>query len=398
MRYCKRELFIIGLFSVLIVACYYLFTFGTLYIECPDANIYYSISSNFFLTRHFIQNAYPELIDFVVPFGLPTIILVLRCVVNSIYFVVMFQYALFACTNVLLFLATTKLSKSKISGYIAVIIYVFSIINNYVCGPAYILTENYFLFSIIAMIYVFVGIDSNNLKNSLMKLCIISFISTTIRPILVIVFIIIVLTFLYYSIKSGEMIKFIMINSIFILVIFINIIVNYREIGEFVLLENYSAAAVYQANNSNTKTKEFGSDLYKEFMDEEGIEIYENIELTTSQKSKLYSERTKIYMKNNKVEIIKNSLIKYRSLFIATAKPSFFIFIVAIVILAIMIKSERIKIALIFLIFVILTFETSLGLNILRYSIVALPFYALIQGAFWGIILNKVKDKWKNIY
>ena len=60
-------------------------------IEAPDSFLYWSVSDNLFQNGHFIGNYYIEIPDFIVPFGLPVILMLLKLIINEAAFVVKLQ-------------------------------------------------------------------------------------------------------------------------------------------------------------------------------------------------------------------------------------------------------------------------------------------------------------------
>ena len=68
--------------------------FGSAYIEAPDSFLYWSVSDNLFQNGHFIGNYYIEIPDFIVPFGLPVILMLLKLIMKKIRLIIL-EFILF---------------------------------------------------------------------------------------------------------------------------------------------------------------------------------------------------------------------------------------------------------------------------------------------------------------
>ena len=68
----------------------------------PDAELYYSIAENFRTTGHFIQTARDSAL-FVVPFGVPLILTVLRLIGFTLPMIIALQYLMLGTACMLLY-------------------------------------------------------------------------------------------------------------------------------------------------------------------------------------------------------------------------------------------------------------------------------------------------------
>lgn len=262
---------------------------------------------------------------------------------------------------------------------------------NRVCGPAYVLTENYTLFILVGVCYV---LASESLKEGtkVFVVDILLFVGWTIRPVLAICF----FPGLIYTgilvLKERRLWKeaCIMLGT-FVAVMAVNLLVNHREVGEWVLLENYGAYDVYLANNENTKTYPFGSDLYPEFLDDYGLAI-KNSGLPRSQKAKLYNARTREFIAAHLPFVLKNTAVKYWHMFVRPWWPFWVSTCVAFGLCACL-QKERRKCFLAYAgMFFALSVTTAFGLNIDRYGIVALPYMAIMNAGYVGLAARKLKS------
>lgn len=166
----------------------------------------------------------------------------------------------------------------------------------------------------------------------------------------------------------------------------INIFINYRETGYIILFENYSNIGFYQANNINAKALKYG--YTNEFVDDYFIQVYNDSNLTTTEKNSLLREKTKDFMMHNLKFVLKNTAIKYYYLFIEYYKYAFFIFIIGLLYFSIHEKNNRLIYLLYLTGFAYLSLITSLGLYVIRYSIVILPFYSIIIAGIFETIVS----------
>lgn len=390
---------IVFVVSIVNIVEFYDNTYDRLYISAPDTDLYWSISDNLFANGHFIQNFYPETPDFVVPFGLPVIILLLKLIVNDIWFVVVVQYILFGITEVLLFEICKTLFKNSLAGICASILYFQGIILNPICGPAYILTETYTMFLLVLACYV-LALDKMKIEKKLIAINIILFIGYVIRPALSVIFYVsLVWSLIFVLRKKISIKKFITMVSAFVVIIVINTLVNYREIREWVVLENYSAYSIYLANNSNTQTIPWGSDLYPYFLDDYGMDIKMS-DLTMEQKDKLYTAGAKEFISKNIIFCIQNACVKYKKLFLDNFGWRYVVMWIGAVVCLAFSKTKRYCYISYIVTFLMLSIITSFGLNVSRYAIIALPFIAIfiagLIGMPVGVVCNKILNYMKH--
>ena len=219
-------------------------------------------------------------------------------------------------------------------------------------------------------------------------------IGSLIRTVLFTLFFIDIVIYIVLLIKNKHSFKFLLKFSIVVIAILsINTMVNYRETGEFIPIQNYGAIPIYQANNANTSTKAYSSSISEQFSDDYFFEVYNNKELTTSEKSRLLSEETKKYVMSNLSTVIKNALIKFKNMFITPYYLDFYVWVIGSIILFVVTRRKE----LIYLFFtnLIIMILTSFGLNIFRYSIFATIAYTFVKvGLIYYLfkcIMNKVK-------
>mgnify|MGYP005808758643 FL=1 len=384
----------IFIFVLLFIPIYNLINYNELYTSSGDGDLYISIAENFLQTSHFIQNVRPHEINMVVPPGLPSILTILYFIGHTTSFVIFVQYLLFALFSVVLYKAINNFYPNKIISILGVIIYCFSdAILTSTGSPRYIMTEVYTQFIFIAVLYV-MSIKKYNFEVKAKLLMPILLIGSLIRTVLFTLFFIDIVIYIVLLIKNKHSFKFLLKFSIVVIAILsINTMVNFRETGEFIPIQNYGAIPIYQANNANTSTKAYSSSISEQFSDDYFFEVYNNKELTTSEKSRLLSEETKKYVMSNLSTVIKNALIKFKNMFITPYYLDFYVWVIGSIILFVVTRRKE----LIYLFFtnLIIMILTSFGLNIFRYSIFATIAYTFVKVGLifylFKCVMNKVK-------
>lgn len=387
----KIEIFIF-IFVLLFIPIYNLINYNELYTPSGDGDLYISIAENFLQTSHFIQDARPYEINMIVPPGLPLILTILYFIGHTTSFVIFTQYLLFALFSVILYKAINNFYPNKIISILGVIIYCFSdAILTSTGSPRYIMTEVYTQFIFISILYV-MSIKKYDFETKVKLLTPILLIGFLIRTVLFTLFFINIVIYIVLLIKNKHSFKFLLKFSIVVIAILsINTIVNFRESGEFILIQNYGAIPIYQANNANTSTKAYSSSISEQFSDEYFFEIYNNRELTTSEKSNLLSGKTKEYVLNNLGAVITNSLIKFKNMFITPYYLDFYVWVIGNIILFIM--TRRKELLYLFFTNVIIMLLTSFGLNIYRYSIFITISYTFIKIGLIYYLYTYVSNK-----
>lgn len=358
----------------------------TLYVSSPDGKLYLSIADNFIKNGHFIQTARPNDINFVVPPGLPIILTVFKLIYDNVIFIVLFQYIIFGLNNVIIFLSCRNLFNNYFSGCISVIIYSVILSSRLECTPSYTLTETYTLF-LISLVLFILSVNNYSWEKRLSLIIPVLFIGCLIRPLLIPFWIFSMLAMIIMLLnKKFNLKKAILLITLPLILLAINIFINYRETGDIILLENYSSIGFYQANNINAKALKYG--YTNEFVDDYFIQVYNDSNLTITEKNSLLKEKTKNFMIHNLKFVLKNAAIKYYYLFIEYYKYAFFVFIIGLLYFSIYEKNKRIIYLLFLMGFIYLSIITSLGLYVIRYSIVILPFYSIIIAGFFETIVS----------
>ena len=356
--------------------------FGSLYQECPDGNLYISIAENFHDNHHFIQTSRPTEVNMVVPFGVPLFYTIMLYIFSSTMPIIVFQYFLVGITVSLMAYTARKVSNSYLPYVTVPALYLgFYELIQYP-NPAYFLTEPYTLF--LLSLYVYVLFCEKFSTKRIVALLIIGFVSTCVRPVVGILLLVPV-TLAVIDIVEGklEKKKLILYSSLAlsaVLILAVNVYVNYRETGYFILMEDYGGVPAYQANNANTMTIEFNTPRSELFTDDYFKEVYYDTEKDMYERNALLNQRTKDFVWNNLSFVLKNTAIKYYNL--TNKDNSIFrlsIFAVCLLLSYIILKSRRRYILLFGISFVFVTIVPAFGLFITRYSVPCLCFYPIMM-------------------
>lgn len=369
--------------------------YGTLYLESPDGTLYLSIAENFLDNGHFIQKARPWEINMVVPFGTPLLYTILLLIFQNFYTIIAIQYLLYGIAVTILAVAVKKLAGS----YWAYIIVpkIFISFRDFIKepNPGYLLTETYTIFFLCLFIYLLIANQYSEKRIIALYIC--AFSGYCFRPVTGVIILIPLLLAIWDIIKSFrnrkkrrcKILKY-MLPVLFSAVILIaNGMINYKETGRFVLIENYGGVPAYQANNINTKTTAYSSNLAKDFSDEYFFEIYENSNLDMNEKNELLNARTSEFIRGNLEFVLHNAVIRYRQFYHMPEHGfNLILFFLCVLFLALFSGYRKGVWVLISMAFLGATIVPAFGLYIPRYGIPCIPFYSLAYGASLSIMIS----------
>jgi len=368
---------------------------GVIYIDSPDGDLYLSIAQNFVNSGHFIQVSRPHELNFVVPFGLPLIYTALLILFGNLYAIVICQYIVFGVSACLISEIVGKVFKSKVAAYGSVVLFAGNRFITDYANPAYLLTETYTLFFILLWIYFFVLLFDGITDRKVILLLFISYGLFVIRPAFS--------CFLLFSsavaivgvLKKTISVRRLLLTSlIMIVILLVNVGVNYRETKTFVFLENYSGIAIYEANNINTKTSIYSSDVASLFVEDRFWSVENDRSLTRGEKSAIYNAWAKEYIKKATKECIKNTLKKFKYMFIKDYGFDFYISILAFLFFK---RDEKRKLIVPYLLMMLCAVITSAGLYICRYSLVIAPIYIILKMGFLVVLFRKSRKIFRRV-
>ena len=208
-----------------------------------------------------------------------------------------------------------------------------------------------------------------------------------IRPLLSTVYI----TILGYTLWRGTkkenktLVIFSLLLPLFVFTL--NVAVNYRETGEIILLENYSASDMYTASR-------LGSPIHIEeaqhFPDEVYLSIVNNESLTASEKNEIFKELTKENLRDHFWTYLKNGILRGHELFFkAYAWSTIYTLAGGIMLAREERKQKKWRATVMLLLTMLIAVLSSFGVSECRYSIVIWPM-ASIHGAY---ITHKIWDR-----
>lgn len=386
----KILLFFIFLIAILYICIWNQSLFHSYYYETPDGNLYLSIADNFIKNGHFIQYARPYEIKMVVPPGLPFILSLILLCFRNLESILVIQYIVFGLTAVLISATCYNLYKNIYLEILSGFIYCLHPFITKFANPGACLTEIWYMFFSLLCIFILSTdmLERRRLDFITINICII----ILIRPVFSVWLLPIIVIILFNLFKKKILGSTIIILSVFVAVLIGNMFINYREVGEPVLFENYAGIALYQANNTNTKTYAYGSDVADEFVEDRFWNIYES-KLSSSEKSKYFNEWAVDYIKKNKIEVLKNTVVKWKIMFIDYYKPAFYLYLISFILLLLIDKEKSFYLLLTYSFFSI-SISTSFGVNMPRYSIIVIPIYIIFILGFFKIF-RFAYDKYK---
>lgn len=347
---------------------------GQLCVQGSDARVYISIADNFVSTGHFIQTARPY-IGLVVPPGTPFMITLFRLFGLSDYGIMAAQTLMFGLDNVLLF-ETEKCVLGK--GLWAPIIFTLACMRSYL-RLGMVMVEHYYLFLLCLAIWIVYNRMKMPKKIILLNIVGLAMILT--RPILATVYLCILLYTLFWCWKNRNHKIGTAMILLPILIIAFNISINYRETGEYILLENYSGYDLYMASRPDAPVTIEESSQY--IVDEPDINrIREDSTLTASERNNLFKNLAKQNCRNNFGVWIKNSICRGYELFIKKyAFVTLYSLCGGFLLAARELRQKNFRATIMLTLTLMLVALTSLGIVELRYTMVIWPM-ASIHGAY----------------
>lgn len=370
----------------------------SLYLESADGNLYFSIAENFLKTGHWLQSARPHEANMLVPPGLPLICLVSALLGGGYELAIAFQYILFALCGVFLSRAAAALlgKRSFLADVIIVYWFLKMVFMVPAVNPAYLLTETYTLFFLCLAAAVLLS-PSLTTERKTTILTVALFIQYIIRPVAGLLWVISLCVMGILTIqKRFPVRKAVALAMSFVLFLGVNTLVNYRETGYVVMIENYGGVPMYQANNSNTKTYSYHSGIAEEFSDQFFFDVYRDSTIDVQQRNSILKEAATEFIKENPVFVVRNAAVRFRNLFISPYGYHFWTLFLALAVFWWRKRITTVQTLLLFAGFIAVTVIPPFGLFILRYSIPCIPFYALLNGSMlcyialqaWELILH----------
>ena len=346
---------------------------GELGHQTPDAKLYLSIADNYVKTGHFIQTV-REIDGMVVPPGTPFMLTLFRILHFSNSMIMYAQMLMFGISNILLYETEKNINGT---GIWAPIMYTMANLRCWVIlGDA--IVEHYYLFLLCLGIWIMYKEEMSSQKK-VIYMNIIGLTLMMVRPVLSVVYASVLGYSLYWVFKNKKTGIGAFILLLPILILGMNVAVNYKETGELVILENYSGSDMYVASRSDAPV------MIEEsigFMDETYLSIIQNPSLTMQQCNRLFKELAKENLKNHFGLYLLNGLRRGHEIFLkAYAWATVYPLIGGILLAGKEQKEGKMRTTVILIITILLAIISSFGVSEVRYSIVIWPM-AAIHGAY----------------
>ena len=345
-----------------------------------DGSLYLSMADNFLSTGHFIQCT-RWLPGFVVPPGLPMILLLLRALRFTEPVIIGVQAILFggAC----LLLCETERNLFGHCG-LSPLIYLLGCMRCRVL-LGNIMVEHYYLFLLCLILWLIFCSES---KRKLLWLNVAGLYLLLTRPVLSPVYLALLGYTLVSAFKKRKPGRAATALLFPVLVLGLNLAINYRETGEMILLESYSGADVYITACANAPvTIEEGENYFDETRDE----IYHDGDMTMAEKSRLFGTMAKAYIREHPGEYLWKTVRRFGVLFL---KSYGWLTLFPAVGAVWMISDEtdrqkRLLQSGLLVMNVLLAVLTSFGIPEIRYTAVIWPLAALHFAALYRLITDK---------
>ena len=357
--------------------------------QTPDARVYISIADNFVNTGHFIQCERP-VEGMVVPPGLPFILTLFRLLHFNNGMIIAIQILMFGFANILLY-ETERTITGK--GLWAPIIYTMAYLRCWIMLGD-MLVEHYYLFLLCLAIWLVYR--QMGKRKKLILLNITGLAMMLVRPLLAVVYITVLTYSLIWLLKEKNIKSAAGLLLLPLVILSINTAVNYRETGEFILLENYSGSDMYTASRIGSPVKIEEAEKYDQ--DEKFISIVSDPSLTMTQRNDEFKKLTRENLKDHFVLYVGNGLRRGFEIIIwAYAGAALYTFAGGILLARKEITGGEKRSLLVLILTVLIAGMSSFGVSELRYSIVIWPA-ASIHGAFLTALLaEKLKNRLKSL-
>lgn len=383
---CKILVFFLSVGLMMTLS--YIWT-GSLVYYNGDSKMYISIADNFLDNGHFLQTVRTERENFIVPFGFPAILTIIRLFTRSNLAIALVQYAVFGLACVLLYCAERNFFGNI--GGLSVLMHCLMLWRIHYAGPGCVVTETWYITPIIFCIWLLSRKDIKT-ESRLTMAYIALFIGFIIRPLLGMLFFPLALYMIVQTVyKKYNLLRLVALIGISVLIMGGIAALNYRETGHPVFTEAYSGISVYLQNNDNIA--EWGIDFGKgeyEYADEQFLSIYNRTDIDYYEKNEILGDLGYEYMFSHPWLTIKNIAYKFCYLFI-----TYWYYLIALAgagaFAAFKFKPKfRREFAVILIAAAVVAVVTSMGLPEPRYAYIVFPVFTLFTAAFVGFGIHRI--------
>lgn len=383
---CKILVFFLSVGLMMTLS--YIWT-GSLVYYNGDSKMYISIADNFLDNGHFLQTVRTERENFIVPFGFPAILTIIRLFTRSNLAIALVQYAVFGLACVLLYCAERNFFGNI--GGLSVLMHCLMLWRIHYAGPGCVVTETWYITPIIFCIWLLSRKDIKT-ESRLTMAYIALFIGFIIRPLLGMLFFPLALYMIVQTVyKKYNLLRLVALIGISVLIMGGIAALNYRETGHPVFTEAYSGISVYLQNNDNIA--EWGIDFGKgeyEYADEQFLSIYNRTDIDYYEKNEILGDLGYEYMFSHPWLTIKNIAYKFCYLFI-----TYWYYLIALAgagaFAAFKFKPKfRREFAVILIAAAAVAIVTSMGLPEPRYAYIVFPVFTLFTAALVGFGIHRI--------
>ena len=244
-----------------------------------DARLYLSIADNALANGHFIQTA-REIEGFVVPPGLPLCLLLLRLARFTVPMIAGVQGLLMGCGCLLLY-RTAKGFFGPVRGLAAPAVYTAAYLRcRLYLGNIFV--EHWYLFLLCAIAALLFREPRDDKRLVLLNLAGLALLLT--RPAMAVVYAAILLYTAVSCFRRKKPGLFALLLAVPLVLLGLNLLVNYRETGEWVLLQNYSGTDLYrsscpQASVTRREEEDFNDPVYYQVMEDGSLSMGQKSEV-----------------------------------------------------------------------------------------------------------------------
>ncbi len=369
----RNKRILISRLAVLVVPAavlllYEYFRMGKIGNLTADGRLYLSVADNFLANGHFIQYVrwFP---GFVVPPGLPLILLLLRVLRFTEPMIIWFQAILFGGSCLLLAESERELfGRTGLSPLVYLLGYMRCrlLLGN-------IMVEHYYLFLMCLILWL---VLCTGTRRKLLWLNLTGLFLLLTRPALTPVYLAILGVTLISSWERRKPVGAVAALLLPTLILGLNLAVNYRETGELILLESYSGTDLYITACADAPvTIEEGEN----YLDETKDAIYYDENMTMAEKSSQLGNMARTYVREHPGEYLWKTVRRFIVLFLRSYR--YFTLLPVIGAVMMIIQEERqekgfLQIGL-FAVNILLAMLTSFGIPEIRYTAVIWPLAAL---------------------
>ena len=273
-----------------------------------DAQLYLSIADNALASGHFIQTVRPYA-GFVVPPGFPLCLLLLRVLGFGLAGLIAAQAVLFGLSCLLL--ARTGRDLLGPWGLSVPFFYLLACLRcRLYLGSLSV--EHWYLFLLCALVRLLFRNERSPRRLVLLHLASLALLLT--RPALAPVFLAVLVCTLAVCLREKRFALGALLLLLPAVLLGLNLLVNHRETGEWVLLQNYGVTDLYRAAAPGTALTRAQADTFNDpFLND----VMADASLSMSAKSRVLSEKAGTYIRSDPLLFFRNGLARCCRLFLA---------------------------------------------------------------------------------